>query len=91
MTEISEWLRGLGLERYQQAFDQNDIDLEVLPSLTSDDLVELGITSIGHRRKLLAALRHCARRRRFPIRRVRRGPPPRAPPQHQLTMPSAAS
>ena len=56
MTEISEWLRGLGLERYQQAFDQNDIDLEVLPSLTSDDLVELGITSIGHRRKLLSAL-----------------------------------
>ncbi len=38
------------------AFDQNDIDVEVLPSITSEDLVELGITSIGHRRKLLAAI-----------------------------------
>src|SRR5690349_17847793 len=54
--EISEWLRGLGLERYRPAFDQNDIDFEVLPSLTADDLVELGVASIGHRRKLLAAI-----------------------------------
>ena len=53
---IGGWLQSLGLERYVQAFEQNDIDAEVLPSLTADDLIGLGVTSIGHRRKLLAAI-----------------------------------
>ena len=47
--EVSSWLRGLGLESYTQAFHANDIDAEVLPRLTADDLSALGITSIGHR------------------------------------------
>ena len=54
--EVSSWLRGLGLENYTQAFHANDIDAEVLPRLTADDLSALGITSIGHRRKLLDAI-----------------------------------
>ena len=54
--EIAEWLRGLGLEQYAPAFRDNDIDPEVLPELTADDLIGLGVTSIGHRRKLLAAI-----------------------------------
>src|ERR1700751_2345090 len=54
--DIAEWLRGLGLERYAPAFRDNDIDGEVLPELTADDLTGLGITSIGHRRRLLAAI-----------------------------------
>jgi class 3 adenylate cyclase len=54
--DISEWLRGLALEQYAPAFAANDIDGEVLPELTADDLIDLGVTSIGHRRKLLAAI-----------------------------------
>ena len=54
--EVSSWLRDLGLGDYVQAFQANHIDVEVLPRLTADDLVSLGITSIGHRRKLLAAI-----------------------------------
>ena len=54
--EITNWLRGLGLERYAPTFRDNDIDSEILPELTTDDLIGLGITSIGHRRKLLAAI-----------------------------------
>src|SRR4051812_23142969 len=54
--DVAAWLRGLGLERYAQAFRDNDIDAEVVPELTADDLVGLGVTSIGHRRKLLAAI-----------------------------------
>src|SRR5947209_2041413 len=54
--EISEWLRGLGLEQYAPAFRDNDIDGEVLRRLTADDLRELGVTSIGHRRRLLDAI-----------------------------------
>src|SRR6516225_5249795 len=53
---IGEWLRGLGLEQYGPAFRDNDIDGEVLRRLTSEDLRELGVTSIGHRRRLLDAI-----------------------------------
>ena len=54
--DMVEWLRILGLERYEAAFRENDVDTEVLPDLTADDLIGLGVTSIGHRRKLLAAI-----------------------------------
>jgi class 3 adenylate cyclase/predicted ATPase len=54
--DIAAWLRGLGLERYEDALRDNDIDAEVLPSLTADDLIGLGVASIGHRRKFLEAI-----------------------------------
>jgi class 3 adenylate cyclase/tetratricopeptide (TPR) repeat protein len=54
--DVVAWLRGLGLERYAPAFRDNDVDDEVLPELTSDDLINIGVTSVGHRRKLLAAI-----------------------------------
>ena len=54
--DIAAFLRGLGLAQYEPAFRDNDIDGEVLPSLTAEDLVGLGVTSIGHRRKLLEAI-----------------------------------
>ena len=54
--DITRWLKGLGLEQYEQAFRENDVDAEVLPELTAEDLIGLGVTSIGHRRKLLAAI-----------------------------------
>src|SRR6516165_5353353 len=54
--DVADWLRSVGLERYAQAFDENDVDAAVLPSLTADDLIGLGVTSIGHRRRLLDAI-----------------------------------
>src|SRR4051812_24115141 len=54
--DVVVWLRGLGLEQYAPAFRDNDVDGEVLPELTSDDLISIGVTSVGHRRKLLAAI-----------------------------------
>ena len=54
--DVVAWLRGLGLERYAPAFRDNDVDGEVLPELTADDLISIGVTSVGHRRKLLAAI-----------------------------------
>jgi hypothetical protein len=53
---IENWLPQLGLEQYAPVFRENDIDGELLESLTADDLKELGIKSIGHRRKLLDAI-----------------------------------
>jgi class 3 adenylate cyclase/predicted ATPase len=54
--DVADWLRMLGLEQYEALFRQNDIDAEVLPTLGADDLRELGIGSLGHRKKLLAAI-----------------------------------
>ena len=53
---IAEWLGGLGLERYAQAFEDNDIDAQTLRELTTGDLLALGVTSVGHRRKLTDAI-----------------------------------
>jgi predicted ATPase/class 3 adenylate cyclase len=54
--DIGGWLRGQGLEQYEEAFRQNDIDPVVLRDLTAEDLIGLGVVSVGHRRKLLAAI-----------------------------------
>lgn len=55
-VEVAQWLRGIGLEQYAPAFADNDIDGSLLPELTAEDLVALGVTSIGHRRRLLSAI-----------------------------------
>src|SRR5271155_6252916 len=54
--DVTAWLQHLGLERYVPAFLDNEIDWEVLPKLTSEDLREIGVAAIGHRRKLLDAI-----------------------------------
>ncbi len=54
--DLGRWLRSLGLERYETAFRENEIDETVLPSLTAEDLKDLGVTAVGHRRKLLDAI-----------------------------------
>src|SRR5437764_9385215 len=53
---VAAWLQSLGLERYEPLFRDNEIDWEVLPKLTSEDLKEIGVVAIGHRRKLLDAI-----------------------------------
>jgi class 3 adenylate cyclase/pimeloyl-ACP methyl ester carboxylesterase len=55
-VEIGAWLRGLGLGQYEQAFRDNDIDADLLARLTAKDLKEIGIASVGHRRRLLEAI-----------------------------------
>jgi class 3 adenylate cyclase/predicted ATPase len=54
--DIAAWLRGLGLERYEAAFCNNEINWALLPRLTADDLKDLGVSLVGHRRKLLEAI-----------------------------------
>ena len=54
--DIVVWLRSLGLGKYEAAFRDNEIDETVLLDLTAEDLKELGVTALGHRRKLLAAI-----------------------------------
>jgi class 3 adenylate cyclase/tetratricopeptide (TPR) repeat protein len=54
--DIVVWLRSLGLGKYEAAFRENEIDETVLPSLTHENLKELGVTALGHRLKLLEAI-----------------------------------
>ena len=54
--DIGDWLRSLGLERYEPAFRENEIDWDALLRLSADDLKDLGVVLGSHRRKLLDAI-----------------------------------
>ena len=87
--DVVVWLRSLGLGQYEAVFRENEIDETVLPSLTAEDLKELGVAALGHRRKLLDAI--AALRADANADALRRSPrvqcPRRVPPK---TAPSAA-
>jgi class 3 adenylate cyclase/tRNA A37 threonylcarbamoyladenosine biosynthesis protein TsaE len=79
MQEIAQWLEKLGLGQYAQRFGENDIDLPILSDLTDQDLKELGVSSLGHRRQLLRAIAELdgASRAAAPVP----APPPAAAPR----------
>ena len=80
--DIVVWLRSLGLAKYEAIFRENDIDETVLPSLTHENLKELGVAAFGHRVKLLDAIA---------VRGVKAPSPAAAPAEQSATPPSAAS
>jgi class 3 adenylate cyclase len=55
MSDLRDWLRGNNLEQYADAFEANDIDLDILPDLDDHDFEQLGL-SLGNRRRLLKAI-----------------------------------
>jgi SAM domain (Sterile alpha motif) len=57
--QIADWLNKLDLGHYAGCFAENDIDVSVLRHLTDEDLKDLGV-SLGHRRKILAAITELA-------------------------------
>src|SRR5438309_901213 len=56
VVDIAAWLNRLGLQQYEPAFRDNRIEADVLPSLTAEDLKDLGVTLVGDRRRLLDAI-----------------------------------
>jgi class 3 adenylate cyclase/tetratricopeptide (TPR) repeat protein len=58
--DVGGWLRGLGLDKYEAAFRENGIDEQVLRHVTAEDLREIGVATVGDRRKLLAAIAELA-------------------------------
>src|SRR6202451_4675717 len=54
--DVMVWLRSLGLGRYEASVRENEIDERSLPSLTAEDLKDLGVGIVGHRRKILDAI-----------------------------------
>src|SRR6516165_6765507 len=65
--DVGDWLRSLGLDEYEPVFRNNQIDGDVLRNLTGEDLKELGVASVGHRRKLLSAVAELPRTLAEPI------------------------
>jgi hypothetical protein len=56
MQQVADWLEKLGLGQYAQRFVENDIDFALFTKLTDADLKELGVISLGHRKRLLEAI-----------------------------------
>ena len=54
--DVADWLRGLGLGQYEAAFHENSVTIDLLPTLTVGDLEDLGVTAVGHRRRMLNAI-----------------------------------
>jgi class 3 adenylate cyclase len=84
--DIGDWLRSLGLERYEPAFRENEIDWEALPRLTVDDLKDLGVVLGGHRRKLLDAIQLLGAARPEPAGEAVPTPPRLQAERRQLTV-----
>ena len=53
---IREWLDSLGLDHYAETFEENELDLDLVADLSDADLKDLGVTAMGHRKKLLRAI-----------------------------------
>jgi SAM domain (Sterile alpha motif) len=71
--DIGGWLRSLGLGQYETVFRENEIDDTVLPTVTAEDLKDLGVDVVGHRRKLLTPSLH------WELTRARSSRQPKAP------------
>ncbi|WP_200339140.1 adenylate/guanylate cyclase domain-containing protein [Rhodovibrio sodomensis] len=54
--DVRAWLQGIGLEVYADTFEEQAIDRALLPDLTAQDLKDLGVGALGHRKRLLAAI-----------------------------------
>lgn len=83
MTSITEWLKGLDLERYASNFVDNEVDFETLRLLSDDDLKELGLP-FGPRKRVLKALEEM--RQSAPVPPAAANPPQTASERRQLTV-----
>ena len=66
MQQIANWLEKLGMSEYAQRFAENDIDIDVLNELTDQDFDRLGV-SLGHRRRMLRAIRELSASQIAPV------------------------
>src|SRR3984957_13842058 len=80
--DVGDWLLSLGLGQYEAVFRENEIDGKVLPKLTKEDLKDLGVTIIGHRRTILSAIGELS---------VPSPTPPRAAPPVEMTPPGESA
>jgi len=88
--DVASWLQQLGLAQYEPAFRDNEVDGDVLPDLTAEDLIAIGVTAVGHRRKLLSAIAALGAAAPAPTATSASAPPPAPVPaqaeRRQLTV-----
>lgn len=89
MTSVREWLEGLALGQYADAFEAEQIELRALTELTESDLKDMGLP-IGPRRIVLKAARERDDGPGAAHRVLRQGLPGNLSPSHSLAKPSAA-
>ena len=77
--DVGEWLRSLGLDRYEATFRDNRIDADLLPRLTEDRLKDMDVSALGDRLRLLDAIAALAGAK--PTVDVPVSPPMSAPPK----------
>lgn len=73
---VAEWLKEIGLEEYADKFISNNVDMEILADLTAEDLKEIGVTSVGHRRRLMTAIEALSRNGTAPLALAMQTPVP---------------
>ena len=56
MTDVQQWLNSIGLGQYADAFEENAIEWDLLPGLSSEELKEIGVGPLGHRKRILDAV-----------------------------------
>ena len=83
MSEVREWLEAIGLVQYADAFEANDIDIDLLGQVDDQMLKDIGVSSAGHRlriRNAIAKLSPAARSRRTrTLRALQRSPKHKTP------------
>jgi class 3 adenylate cyclase/tetratricopeptide (TPR) repeat protein len=84
--DVASWLQQLGLAQYEPAFRDNAVDGDVLPDLTADDLIAIGVTAVGHRRKLLSAIAALGAAAPAPVPTATPAPAPAQAERRQLTV-----
>ncbi len=55
MSDIREWLASVGLSQYADAFEENEVSIDLLGELDQDLLKEIGVKTLGHRLQILKA------------------------------------
>ena len=92
MQQVTDWLEKLGMSEYAQHFADNDIDFSILGDLTDQDLKDIGVASLGHRRKILRAIAELDRLETTaaPLAAARAPTPAASPSQTTPTMGQAA-
>ena len=87
--DMGEWLRSIDLGQYEAAFRDNEIDDEIVRSLTADDLKDLGVALVGHRRRILTAIAELSASAELPAAAgTERQPPVVETPQHGRAPPA---
>ena len=85
MPNIFTWLDELGLGQYADAFDENDLDLGVLPDLSEADLEAIGVT-LGHRKRLMCAIAELSAQRDSGEDESPKGPPKLSGERRRMTV-----